>query len=950
MKIIKWFIFISMMVLLPVSAHHAFAGDGKIVTGPPHKIDLNLYYNYNETDLNLFRDAFIEASKLMYNATDGMFQFGTIRVSNNSAFQNKADLWVQPGSGGASSGGFGILGIPGVHVTIYQNTHRYTAEDGPGGNERGQFGIVHELGHHAFDLRNEYHGGPPTYSGGRYCISTSSSVACIMDGGTTVHPTHHRTEWCTDPADSLSTAHVTSPENHQEYEHGEACWETLVDYCASEYGLTLSEPTSVDTSLPSGHVDPAWIVIGDQLRYVICVDKSYSMVGDKMTKAKAGADLFVDLGHEAESEYVAVTSFSGGASYDPAADVDFSLTEVTTSTVKDNARTAIGLISVENNTAIGDGMRKSLNELETLPQDDANVESIVLLSDGVHNYGSETPAAVIPDLRDRGVRVFTIGLGDPLATTYPLDEDALLDIADQTGGLYTHAPTEADLATIYTAYCAEIRGADVCAEDTGEMAPGGSGEHTALIDSFTQEATFVLHWPIGKGLFYSELRMPDGTTVNASNVASYPNITHTRRGFYDFYRVKSPQKGKWKFRVRIPKPDIVYMKRLQATMKVDTSRFRYTTQVLAEARGVDFSVFSKDVLFKYPQVPIIQAMVSAGVPVAKAIVSGVITRPDGTRVNIRLYDDGTHGETLADDGIYGNRFPGYTQNGSYKIQLAVNNINGVEATPDEVPKGWKAKPIPPFHRVSKNTIIVRGIPADLPVPKIDKVDPNSGKPGETLKVKISGSNFIKNCVVTFSGAGIAIHKLVFNNANLLTADISIAANASGGKRNVTVTNPGGKKDTAYRAFKVVGVFHRRGLSAHIGLTIPHGTLNTFYNSALSLAGDLEYRLTPSLSAEAIVGFNRFKSNLFDPIYWWNISGNLKLYLPGATTRWFINGGPGVYIPETGSAKFGFNAGGGVSAELIPALLLEASYNFHTIFTQVSNTYFSTVWFGVKIRF
>jgi len=802
-------IFILVMCLPICLASTVSGGDGYVVSGTPNTLHLNLYYNYDETDMDSFQNAFNESSMLMYNAMDGQMQFGTIRVSKNSAFEDKADFWVLSGSGGANAGGFGILGNSGAHVTIYRETHRFTAEDGPGGNERGQFGIVHELGHHAFDLRNEYHGGPPFYPSGRYCISETSDVACIMDGGTTVHPTHHRTEWCTDPADGLTTAHVTAPVNHQEYEHGEACWETIVDYCSSEYGITLSEPTAVNTALPTGHVEPAWIVIGDQLRYVICVDKSYSMVGDKMNKTKIGADLFVNLVHEGESEYIAVTSFSGGAAYDPPADVDFSLTEVINDTVKDDARDAIDLINVESMTAIGDGMRASLDELETLAQDDASVEVIILLSDGVHNYGSEDPEDVIPDLRDRGVRVFTIGLGDPAHPTYPLDEDTLQDIAYETGGLYTHAPTEADLATIYTAYCAEVRGAEVCAEDMGDVPPGGGEEQEALIDEFTskEEATFVLHWPVGKGVFDLQLLMPDGTIIDPAVAATDPNIKYVEKDYYEFYRIKQPMKGTWKLKIIAAAEDSYVVKEMHGEMTAITvpKRFPYTTQVLAEARGVDFTAFSKKVQFKYPQVPIIQASVAAGPPVAGALVTGVITRPDGTKVNITLYDDGdfSHGDVRSDDGIYSNRFLEFSKDGSYKIHLTVNNIEGVEATPDEpVPPEWKPKPIPPFNRVSKTTIIVRGLPETFPAPEIKSITPSEGKQGETLDITITGSDFAGNAVINFIGDGITIHKATFVSPEKITASISIDQTANPGARDIKVTNPGGQSDTAEGIFSV----------------------------------------------------------------------------------------------------------------------------------------------------
>ena len=801
---LKRIIFTAFILLTICLATTALSGDGYIVPGTPHMLHLNLYYNYDETNMDSLRNAFTEASRLMFNATDGQLQFGTIRVSENSAFQDKADVWVESGAGlaGAATGG---MGTPGFHITIYRETHRFTAEDGPDGDERGQCGITHELGHYTFNLKDEYEdgGGGPPY----YCTSTTGTVACIMDSGTQVHPTHHRTEWCTDPADSLSTAHVTNPITEQERLRGEACWETIVGRCSSSYGVTMSEPTVVDTSNPAGHVDPAWIVIGDQLRYVICLDKSGSMAGSQIVYARRGADLFVDLGHEGSGEHIAVTSFSGGVGYNPPADVNFALTEVVDDGVKDDARTAIGWIHDENWTAMGDGMRVSLDELETLPQDDACVEAIVLLSDGKHNYGTEHPDDVIPDLRDRGVRVFTIGLGDP--TTTDLEEEPLQDIANQTGGLYTHAPTEAALSTIYSTYCAEIRGAEVCSEDDGEFSPDTEDFEVqqAYVDEFTNEATFVLHWPTGRDALDLQLERPDGTIINPAAAAADPRFKYVQMAYYEFYRVQKPMRGTWKLRIRI--------------LKTPSGRIPYTAQTLAEAPGVDFSCaafvqlsdrpeYKANTLFKYPDVPVIQASLAAGSPVGGAKVEGVVIRPHRKpgyvdAVPIRLYDDGqyAHGDDEADDGVYSNRFYDFSYNGSYQIRLTAKNETGRQATPDEpVPPGWIPAPIPPFERVAKNTIILRGVPEEFLAPTIKTITPSSGRQGQTLDVTVTGSNFVKNAGLSFIRDDIAIHRATVLSPNKLTANITIGMNATVGTRDVKLTNPGGTSHTAKAVFAV----------------------------------------------------------------------------------------------------------------------------------------------------
>jgi Ca-activated chloride channel homolog len=81
----------------------------------------------------------------------------------------------------------------------------------------------------------------------------------------------------------------------------------------------------------------------------------------------------------------------------------------------------------------------------------------ILLSDGESNVGPR-PLDVVSQAADRGVRVFTVGVGDPAGTVLSvggrsvrvrLDEETLRQIAEKTSGKYFKADTETDLKTLY---------------------------------------------------------------------------------------------------------------------------------------------------------------------------------------------------------------------------------------------------------------------------------------------------------------------------------------------------------------------------------------------------------------------------------------------------------------------------------------------------------------------
>jgi Ca-activated chloride channel family protein len=82
---------------------------------------------------------------------------------------------------------------------------------------------------------------------------------------------------------------------------------------------------------------------------------------------------------------------------------------------------------------------------------------IILLSDGQSNSGPR-PLDVIDQAANRGVRVYTIGVGNVDGTVLPfqgfsirvrLDEDTLKRIAEKTDGKYFKADNEAELRNIY---------------------------------------------------------------------------------------------------------------------------------------------------------------------------------------------------------------------------------------------------------------------------------------------------------------------------------------------------------------------------------------------------------------------------------------------------------------------------------------------------------------------
>jgi Ca-activated chloride channel family protein len=92
-----------------------------------------------------------------------------------------------------------------------------------------------------------------------------------------------------------------------------------------------------------------------------------------------------------------------------------------------------------------------------LPRGSYTSAVIVLLTDG-ENTAPPDPLVAAQAAMDRGVRIYTIGVGSPTGTTLEvegflvhtrLDENTLRQISQLTQGAYFYAESEQDLNAIY---------------------------------------------------------------------------------------------------------------------------------------------------------------------------------------------------------------------------------------------------------------------------------------------------------------------------------------------------------------------------------------------------------------------------------------------------------------------------------------------------------------------
>ncbi|MDX6529950.1 MAG: hypothetical protein QOH41_2240 [Blastocatellia bacterium] len=152
-----------------------------------------------------------------------------------------------------------------------------------------------------------------------------------------------------------------------------------------------------------------------------------------------------------------------------------------------------------------------------------------------------------------------------------------------------------------------------------------------------------------------------------------------------------------------------------------------------------------------------------------------------------------------------------------------------------------------------------------------------------------------------------------------------------------------------------GSFKRWGLSLHAGISIPHGNFNAVFDPGPNFAIDLEYRVNPTFSLEAIYGLHHFNGATIGNVTVGNLnvhqfSFNGKVYGSSSPVRPFFNFGGGAYTFGSGGTRAGLNIGAGVQFDVTSTVAAEAMYDFHNVFTSGSSTRFSAFKAGFRFRF
>ncbi|MBN1351000.1 M6 family metalloprotease domain-containing protein [candidate division KSB1 bacterium] len=464
----------------------------------------------------------------------------------------------------------------------------------------------------------------------------------------------------------------------------------------------------------------------------LVLDKSSSMSsgsGSYMELAKAAARTFV--GHTQINDNIAVVSFNTSAT------VNFPLTAITSNIVKANAQNAIDAIYSSGRTSIGAGMRYAQYELD---KGHTQIhQAMILLSDGKEN---EAPWVMdeLPNI-PFNTDIYTIALG------LQSDEPLLQHIATSTDGTYHFAPDPQTLQELYLFIRARVTGEQAIARFANTISQGQTNQHNAYIDSYTTFVTFSLTF--SQGDIDLELVDPSGMVIDAAKAASDPTITYSEGATYDFYTVDAPRSGQWLLKVigtNVPAPqDYIVTLFGASNLRMDTyfGKNSYMTNepILVKAKILANST------------PVTGASVIAEVQQpGSSYASRMIDQKENCRIenhdgastsdaisimsgSLVLYDDGTHGDDAANDGVYANYYRNTSKDGSYNFTITATGI---------APGGGQ------FSRIGKISIFVE--PATGPT-TITLTSPNGGETwyvGNSYQITWTSDNYVGQVMIEIS--------------------------------------------------------------------------------------------------------------------------------------------------------------------------------------------------------
>ena len=382
---------------------------------------------------------------------------------------------------------------------------------------------------------------------------------------------------------------------------------------------------------------------------VLIIDSSGSMAeNDPRELRKEAAKQFIDL---AESDVqIAVVDF------DERAKTLAELTFVDDGGENDLIlKAAIEHIDAYEGTNIAAGLQQGFEVLSNSTTFTAR-KAAVLLTDGEDNE-QKTLETYVGNYVANGWSAYTIGLDDGVS----VDRELLEDIAAETLEGEYYSVTLDNIQLVYNTILAKITlKSVVLASPSGYINQDQTLEKRVSVDEWVTKADFTLSW--GGSTIEMVLVDPSGVVITP-DIAATLGINYQVAPTYAIYTVDNPMQGKWK--IRITGTDIPPEGKPYSIVVTGASDFVTNFLAFEPNYAIGDTVRIG--------IRISEKMGDTAQPIIGATTSATIVRPDGRIETLNLFDDGTHDDNAAGDGIYARNYTNVDILGTYLISVSVQN-------------------------------------------------------------------------------------------------------------------------------------------------------------------------------------------------------------------------------------------------------------------------------------
>ncbi|WP_336327800.1 VWA domain-containing protein [Halovenus sp. HT40] len=424
-------------------------------------------------------------------------------------------------------------------------------------------------------------------------------------------------------------------------------------------GRVLSAETSADSldrleldsdshQLHVGEVLPStWEVDDDEVEDIpvnisVVIDTSGSMSETDTGWRQNGRQLSrIAAARESAKEFLAFLRDGIALSiveFDTRASV-VSNTAVLDDSTRGQFRSDIGSLRDGGDTGIGDGLQTAYQTMEN----QSGRKVILLLTDGQENeapYVSE----VLPGLREQGVRVYTIGIGDQI----PVGDIQLW--AEQTNARALWDFDAGEIRQFFETMGVDVQDNARLKETRAMVEEGDTVEDDCQVDSSCEDVQFALTYE-GSDMALN-IEDPSGNELSESG-----QVTKREGPAHEIWTIDDPQSGQYSYTIDVNEAENPQMARTQVNGDSPISTDLFVSRDLYEQTGfVRLRLKVEDSMQRYTG--------------ATATLEIQPPGEDAEPEEITLHDNGNGADDVANDGIYSNYYHP-TATGEYEFKATI---------------------------------------------------------------------------------------------------------------------------------------------------------------------------------------------------------------------------------------------------------------------------------------